>query len=104
MGARGSRLMRAWRVRAHGEPHDALEQVELPLPEPGAGQVRVRVEAAGLGLPDLLLCRGRYPLTQLSGSAIKPSGLSKTASAICPKVRFRPLLKVPEMVPSTPTA
>ena len=55
--------MRAWQVRAHGEPREALEQVELPGPEPGPGQLRVRVEAAGIGLPDLLMCRGQYPLT-----------------------------------------
>ena len=55
--------MRAWQVRAHGEPGEALVLDDLALPEPGPGQVRVRVAAAGLGLPDLLMCRGTYPLT-----------------------------------------
>ncbi len=55
--------MRAWRVTKHGEPKDALEQVELTLPAPPPGMIRVRVSAAGLGLPDVLLCRGRYALT-----------------------------------------
>ena len=33
------------------------------MPEPGPGQIRIRVTAAGLGLPDVLMCRGTYPLT-----------------------------------------
>src|SRR5205085_3576039 len=32
-------------------------------PEPGPGQVRIRVAAAGIGLPDVFMCRGTYPLT-----------------------------------------
>src|SRR3954447_14423196 len=55
--------MRAWQVHAHGEPADALRLVDVDVPEPGPGQVRVRVAAAGLGLPDVLMCRGTYPLT-----------------------------------------
>ncbi len=55
--------MRAWRVKRAGEPRDVLEldEVEPPLPPPG--MLRVRVEAAGVGLPDVLMCRGTYPLT-----------------------------------------
>ena len=55
--------MKAWQVTGPGEPTDVLELVELEPPEPGAGQLRVRVAAAGLGLPDVLMCRGSYPLT-----------------------------------------
>jgi NADPH:quinone reductase len=55
--------MRAWQVQGSGEPIDVLHEVELDLPDPGAGQVRIRVTAAGLGLPDVLMCRGTYPLT-----------------------------------------
>jgi NADPH:quinone reductase len=55
--------MRAWRVRRAGEPSEVLELVELPAPEPGPGQVRIRVTAAGIGLPDVLMCRHTYPLT-----------------------------------------
>lgn len=55
--------MRAWQVRAHGSPTEALELVDIDAPEPGPGQLRVRVAAAGLGLPDVLMCRGTYPLT-----------------------------------------
>lgn len=56
--------MRAWRVVSHGEPVDVLRRVDLDgPPEPGPGQVRIRVAAAGIGLPDVLMCRGTYPLT-----------------------------------------
>ncbi len=55
--------MRAWQVQGAGEPIDVLHAVELDPPEPGPGQVRIRVTAAGIGLPDVLMCRGTYPLT-----------------------------------------
>jgi NADPH2:quinone reductase len=55
--------MRAWQVQGAGEPHDVLKLVEIEPPEPGAGQVRMRVTAAGIGLPDVFMCRGTYPLT-----------------------------------------
>ena len=54
---------RAWVVREHGEPGDALrvEPVEdAPL---GEAQLRIRVHAAALALPDVFMCRGTYPLT-----------------------------------------
>jgi NADPH2:quinone reductase len=55
--------MRAWQVQGAGEPVEVLHEVELDPPEPGPGQVRIRVTAAGIGLPDVLMCRGTYPLT-----------------------------------------
>ena len=55
--------MRAWQVQGAGEPIDVLRPVELAVPDPGPGQIRVRVTAAGIGLPDVLMCRGTYPLT-----------------------------------------
>ena len=55
--------MRAWQVQGAGEPADVLHAVELPSPEPGPGQARIRVTAAGIGLPDVFMCRGTYPLT-----------------------------------------
>jgi NADPH2:quinone reductase len=55
--------MRAWQVQGAGEPLDVLHLVELEPPEPGPGQVRIRVTAAGIGLPDVFMCRGTYPLT-----------------------------------------
>jgi len=55
--------MRAWQVRGVGEPLDVLHLIELEPPQPGPGQVRIRVTAAGIGLPDVFMCRGTYPLT-----------------------------------------
>jgi NADPH2:quinone reductase len=55
--------MRAWQVQDAGEPEAVLHEVEVDRPEPGPGQVRIRVTAAGIGLPDVLMCRGSYPLT-----------------------------------------
>ena len=55
--------MRAWQVEQHGEPEDALRLVDVDLPEPGPGEVRIRVGAATLALPDVMMCRGVYPLT-----------------------------------------
>lgn len=55
--------MRAWQVNGQGEPTEVLELVEVEPPEPGPGQLRVRVLAAGIGLPDVFMCRGTYPLT-----------------------------------------
>jgi NADPH2:quinone reductase len=59
----GPRSMRAWRVERHGEPRGALTLRDLHVPEPGPDEIRVRVAGAGLGLPDVLMCRGVYPLT-----------------------------------------
>lgn len=55
--------MQAWQVRSAGDPVEVLHLVEIDPPEPGPGQIRVAVTAAGLGLPDVLMCRGSYPLT-----------------------------------------
>jgi NADPH2:quinone reductase len=56
--------MRAWRVKRFAEPADALVLDEDVAPfEPGPGEVKVRVAAAGLGLPDVFMCRNAYPLT-----------------------------------------
>src|SRR5437879_5380362 len=35
----------------------------IDTPKPGPGQLAIRVTAAGIGLPDVLMCRGSYPLT-----------------------------------------
>jgi len=55
--------MKAWQVQGKGEPIDVLHAVEIEPPTPGPGQVRIRVTAAGIGLPDVFMCRGSYPLT-----------------------------------------
>src|SRR5690606_3127352 len=59
----GVTRMRAWQVQGKGEPQEVLHHVEVPEPEPGPGQVQIRVTASGVGLPDVLMCRGTYPLT-----------------------------------------
>jgi len=55
--------MRAWRVTGQGEPAQVMEQVETELEAVGPGQLVIKVAASGLALPDVLLCRGVYPLT-----------------------------------------
>jgi len=55
--------MKAWQVQGAGEPADVMQMVERQLPDPGPGQVKIAVAAAGIGLPDVLMCRGTYPLT-----------------------------------------
>lgn len=56
--------MRRWIVESFGEPEDVwrLEDNAESF-EPGPDQVKVKVEAAGLGLPDVLMCQNNYPLT-----------------------------------------
>jgi NADPH:quinone reductase len=55
--------MKAWRVDRAGEPSEVLRLTDVPVPEPGPGEVRIRMTAAGIGLPDVLMCRRTYPLT-----------------------------------------
>ncbi|MEZ5571238.1 MAG: NADPH:quinone oxidoreductase family protein [Halioglobus sp.] len=55
--------MRAWIVTKTGTPKDVLSQTDRPLPVPIPGTLRVKVLAAGVGLPDVLMCYGNYPFT-----------------------------------------
>jgi NADPH2:quinone reductase len=55
--------VRAWQVNGQGEPKDILKQVEIDLEPAGPGELNIRVTASALALPDVLLCRGVYPLT-----------------------------------------
>lgn len=55
--------MRAWQVNGQGEPKEILKQVEIDLEPAGPGQLNCHVIASALALPDVLLCRGVYPLT-----------------------------------------
>lgn len=55
--------MRAWQVTGRGEPKDVLKQVTLDLAPAGPGELDIAVGASALALPDVLLCRGTYPLT-----------------------------------------
>ena len=67
--------MRAWQVRGAGDPAEVLELVDIEPPEPGPGEVRLRVEAAAVGLPDVFMCRGTYPLT--------PAGVFVAGQEVC---------------------
>jgi NADPH:quinone reductase len=49
-------------VTHYGGP-DALQVLEEECPEPKGGEVRVRVLAAGVSLPDLMMCAGIHPET-----------------------------------------
>ena len=50
--------MQAWCVTGVGKPQDVICQQERELPEPGPGEVQIKVVAAGMGLPDVLMCKG----------------------------------------------
>lgn len=56
--------MRRWLVEEFGEPAQVwrLDSEAEPF-DPGPGQLKLEVEAAGLGLPDVLMCHDNYPLT-----------------------------------------
>ena len=77
--------MRAWRVDRAGEPSEVLTLADVPVPEPGAGQIRIRVTAAGIGLPDVLMCRHTYPLTP-PGTFIPGQEATGVVSAVGPDV------------------
>jgi len=53
--------MKAWVVTKTGTPQDVLEIVDRVVPAPIRGTMRVKVLAAGIGLPDVLICKGNYP-------------------------------------------
>lgn len=55
--------MRAWVVDGAGDPTAVLRRQAVEVPAPPPGFLRLRVDAAAVGLPDLLMCRGTYPLT-----------------------------------------
>ncbi|HEY1737303.1 MAG TPA: NADPH:quinone oxidoreductase family protein [Acidimicrobiia bacterium] len=75
--------MRAWQAQRHAEPADALRLVELAPWEPGAGQVRIAVRAAAIGLPDVFMCRGTYPLTP-AGLFVPGQEVAGVVSAVGP--------------------
>ncbi|MBB3749488.1 NADPH2:quinone reductase [Mycolicibacterium sp. BK634] len=77
--------MRAWQVHGAGEPADVLRLVDRELPDPGPDQVRIKVAAAGIGLPDVLMCRGTYPLTP-AGAFTPGQELAGTVTAVGPGV------------------
>jgi NADPH2:quinone reductase len=54
---------RSWQAHAFGEPKDVLRAIPIEWPAPAPGRVLVRVLACKVGLPDLLITTGRYPLS-----------------------------------------
>jgi len=77
--------MKAWQVQGVGEPAEVMRVVERQLRNPGPGQVKIEVSAAGVGLPDVLMCRGTYPLTP-AGSFTPGQELAGTVTAVGPDV------------------
>jgi NADPH:quinone reductase len=55
---------RSWQAHSFGTPADVLHVVEVDWPAPSEGNVLVKVHACGVGLPDLLMVDGSYPLLQ----------------------------------------
>lgn len=53
-------MIRAWCVSGVGQPKDVIALDEREMPQPGLGEVQIRVMAAGMGLPDVLMCKGEY--------------------------------------------
>jgi NADPH:quinone reductase len=77
----------AWQVQRHGPPGEVLRRVVVDEPVPGPGELRLRVRAAAIGLPDALMCRGRYafspPLPFVPGQEV-----CGTVDALGPGVEF----------------
>lgn len=55
--------MKAWQVTGQGEPSQVIRQVDAELSAIGPGELHVQVAASAIGFPDVLMCRGTYPLT-----------------------------------------
>jgi NADPH2:quinone reductase len=77
--------MKAWLASQIGPPTEVLEIAEHPAPELVAGEVGVDVKAAAIGLPDLLMCQGRYefkprhpfpPGQEVAGLVNDPGGVA----------------------------
>lgn len=56
-------MMKAWTVNGTGQPDEVIAPAERAVPEPGPGEALLKVGAAGLGLPDVLMCRGKYAMS-----------------------------------------
>ncbi|MCQ3810978.1 MAG: NADPH:quinone oxidoreductase family protein [Acidimicrobiia bacterium] len=60
--------MRAWVVEGSGAPGEVLRLTDRDAPDPREGTFLMRVGAVGVGLPDVFMCRGVYPLGPSEGS------------------------------------
>lgn len=56
--------IRGWRANRFGSPQDVLEVQTLEAPAVPEEGVIIRVRATGVGLPDLLMTEGGYPLVK----------------------------------------
>ena len=54
--------MKAWRADKFGVPAEVLTLQETELPQPPPGFMSLKVIAAGVGLPDVMMLKGVYPL------------------------------------------
>lgn len=60
--------MRAWVVDGSGAPGEVLRLTDRDAPDAREGTFLMRVGAVGVGLPDVFMCRGVYPLGPSEGS------------------------------------
>ncbi|WP_420436838.1 NADPH:quinone oxidoreductase family protein [Candidatus Poriferisocius sp.] len=60
--------MRAWVVEGSGAPGEVLRLTDRDAPDPREGTFQMKVGAVGVGLPDVFMCRGVYPLGPSEGS------------------------------------
>lgn len=54
--------MKSWRADEFGVPAEVLTLQNVELPPPPPGFMSLRVIAAGVGLPDVMMLKGVYPL------------------------------------------
>lgn len=52
--------MQAWQVTGAGSPAEVIALGTREVPQPGPGELQIEVAAAGMGLPDVLMCKGEY--------------------------------------------
>lgn len=57
-----TQAVRMWRSTRFGAPRDVLKLEQTQLPPLKKGTLLIKVTACGVGLPDLLMTRGVYPL------------------------------------------
>ena len=57
--------MKYWRATEFGEAKNVLRLDQREMPALAAGMIELRVDAAGVGLPDVLMIRGNYPAVRV---------------------------------------